>query len=105
MKGEEGQRERERERNGNDEKRQGMISIDSTAERAHAVRACTHAGSRSCVRGCVCALRFIAEAPLTGGLRPSKGCACSYVHNTIPGASTYARRPVDASKSALAAGA
>lgn len=30
----------------------------------------------------MCALRFIA-APLTGGLRPSKGCACGYVHNTV----------------------
>lgn len=29
-----------------------------------------------------CVLRFIV-APLTGGLRPSKGCACGYVHNTV----------------------
>jgi len=33
-----------------------------------------------CAAMCAC---FIAEAPLTGGLRPSKGCACSYVHNTV----------------------
>lgn len=41
----------------------------------------THSRTQNAASVCA-ALRFIA-APLTGGLRPSKGCACGYVHNTV----------------------
>jgi len=63
-------------RNGNHEKRQRIISIIDPDGRTHAL---AHAECRASV---CAALRFIA-APLTGGLRPSKGCACGYVHNTV----------------------
>lgn len=68
--------EERKARNGNHEKRQRIISIIDPNGRMHA-------RTQNAALASVCAaLRFTA-APLTGGLRPSKGCACGYVHNTV----------------------
>lgn len=71
--------EERKARNGNHEKRQRIISIIDPNGRMHVRR---HVRTQNAALAYVCALRFIA-APLTGGLRPSKGCACGYVHNTV----------------------